>query len=91
MAGAAEQHRLLLERRSSLPGFEHGFGHVADLVGLIAPTGRMLMIECKTETGTQSDEQKIMQRVVTQMGGLYVLARSVEDVDAALAQIGITR
>lgn len=63
----------------------------ADLVGLIAPSGRLLMIECKSEAGTQRDEQKTMQRVVTEFGGLYVLARSVEDVDAAFAALGIYR
>lgn len=63
----------------------------ADLVGLIAPTGRMLMIECKGPRGVQSDEQKIIQRVVTMFGGLYVLARDVATVDQALAPLGITR
>jgi len=56
----------------------------ADIVGLIAPTGRMLMIECKTVDGRQSPEQWVMQRVVTEFGGLYILARSMEDVDAVL-------
>jgi hypothetical protein len=63
----------------------------ADLVGLMLPHGRMLMIECKGPGGRQSAEQKVMQRVVTRFGGLYVVARSVADVDAALAQVGITR
>lgn len=62
-----------------------------DLVGLIAPWGRMLMIEAKTATGKQSKEQIVMQRVVTAFGGLYIVARSVADVDAALAELGITR
>lgn len=56
----------------------------ADLVGLIAPSGRLLMIEVKSATGTQTDEQEVMQRVVTAMGGVYLVARSVEDVDAVL-------
>lgn len=63
----------------------------ADIVGLIAPEGRMIQIEVKSDTGKQSDDQKRMQRVVSAMGGVYVLARSVADVDAALAAIGITR
>lgn len=63
----------------------------ADLVGLIAPTGRMLMVECKAARGRQRDAQRAMERVVTAFGGLYVLARSVADVDAALAAIGVTR
>lgn len=63
----------------------------ADIVGLIAPAGRLLMIECKTATGRQSPEQKTMQHVITKHGGLYILARSLSDVDAALAAVGITR
>lgn len=62
-----------------------------DIVGLIAPTGQMLMIECKSAKGRQSDAQKTMQRVVTRFGGLYVLARSLTDVDVAFAAVGITR
>lgn len=68
-----------------------GVPGTADIVGLIAPTGRMLMVEVKTATGTQSEAQKVMQRIVTAFGGLYVVARSVEDVDAALAPLGIVR
>lgn len=68
-----------------------GVPGTADIVGLIAPTGRMVQIECKSAVGVQSDEQKTMQKVVEQFGGLYLLARSVADVDAAFAQLGITR
>lgn len=68
-----------------------GVPGTADVVGLIAPTGRMLMIECKTATGRQRDAQIAMQRTVTRFGGLYVVARSLADVDAALAAEGITR
>ncbi len=63
----------------------------ADIVGLMAPSGRMLMIEVKGPKGKQSDSQKKMQAVVTRFGGLYVVARSVSDVDQALAAVGITR
>jgi hypothetical protein len=62
-----------------------------DIVGLIAPSGRMVQIEAKAEGGTQSPEQIVMERVVTAFGGLYVLAYSLEDVDKAFAAIGITR
>lgn len=63
----------------------------ADIVGLIAPSGRMLMIECKSATGAQRDDQASMQTAVESFGGLYVLARSIVDVDVALAAEGITR
>lgn len=68
-----------------------GIPGLADIVGLIAPEGRALLIEVKSDTGRQSKEQRTMQRVITSFGGLYVLARSVADVDAALAPLGIYR
>lgn len=59
----------------------------ADLVGLLAPTGRMLMVELKSPTGRSSKAQQTMRRVVEAFGGVYVLARSVADVDAALTPL----
>jgi hypothetical protein len=62
-----------------------------DIQGLISPSGRYIGIEVKTKTGKQSDAQKTFQRVVESLGGIFILARSVEDVDRALAELGITR
>jgi hypothetical protein len=44
----------------------------------------MVMIECKTATGKQREAQVVMQRVVTAMGGLYAVCRSLADADAVL-------
>ena len=55
----------------------------ADLTGILAG-GRRLEIEVKSPTGRQSADQKNYQAMITQMGGLYVLARCVGDVEAAL-------
>lgn len=47
----------------------------------------VLFIECKTETGTQSDEQKAWQAEIEQRGGVYVVCRPSqyqETIDAAL-------
>lgn len=63
----------------------------ADIQGIIRPTGRFLAIECKSAAGKQREEQVKWQRMVEEHGGLYVLARGVEDVDEALAAIGVTR
>lgn len=62
----------------------------ADISGLVLPAGRRLEIECKAKT-RQSDDQKSFQRMIENFGGLYVLARSLEDVDRALAALGVTR
>lgn len=68
-----------------------GVPGTGDICGIIAPEGRLLMIECKTATGRQRKAQVTMQRVITAMGGLYFVARSLADADAALAREGITR
>ncbi len=56
----------------------------ADITGLIRPTGRFLAIEVKTKTGRQTKDQKRYQAMVTKYGGVYILARSVADVEAGL-------
>lgn len=63
----------------------------ADISGLLLPHGQRLEIECKTSTGKQSPAQKSFQAMIEAFGGLYVLARRIADVDAALAQLGIYR
>lgn len=44
-------------------------------------SGRFLGIEVKTKRGVQSPDQKLFQRRCEALGGVYILARSVEDVD----------
>lgn len=68
-----------------------GVPGTGDICGLIAPTGRLVMIEVKTATGRLRQAQEVMRRVIEAFGGLYVVARSVEDVDRAFAAEGITR
>ena len=48
----------------------------ADLVGIWR--GRFVAIEVKATTG-QTEAQKCWQRAVDQAGGLYIVARSVEE------------
>lgn len=63
----------------------------ADIQGVLRPAGRFLAIECKSATGKQREQQVKWQRMVEDHGGLYVIARSVADVDEALAKEGIYR
>lgn len=58
----------------------------ADLTGII-PGGRRLEIEVKSEAGRQSRDQKAWQTLIERFGGLYILARSVEDVAAVLEPV----
>lgn len=41
--------------------------------------GKYYGIELKTETGTQSPDQKKWERVITEQGGVYVVIRSFEE------------
>lgn len=54
-----------------------------DLSGILKG-GRRLEIECKTATGKQREAQTRFQRMIEGLGGLYILARSVGDIDERL-------
>jgi hypothetical protein len=51
---------------------------VSDIMG-ITVDGRPLCVECKSDTGRLSREQEIWKAGWIARGGVYVLARSVED------------
>lgn len=54
---------------------------VADILAVMPDgTGRMLAIEVKTPKGKQSPDQVLFQKRLEEAGGVYVLARSVDDV-----------
>ena len=48
-----------------------------------------LWIEVKSASGRQSVEQKYFQQKVRSEAHLYVLARSIEDVEMVLGQLGV--
>lgn len=55
----------------------------ADLGGLLA-NGRAIQVEVKSPTGRLRDQQAKWREMVLRMGGVYVLARRVEDVTDAI-------
>lgn len=55
----------------------------ADLSGLLKG-GIRLEIEVKTAKGTQSQKQKWFQKRIKELGGIYILARCIEDVDQVI-------
>jgi hypothetical protein len=61
-----------------------GYPGSSDIVGIL-PGGKFLAVECKSATGKQSDKQKAFQEKVTAAGGLYLLVRSVEDLERGIA------
>lgn len=63
------------------------YGHPGsgDILGIL-PGGTFLSVECKTASGRQSKAQKLFQKMVERNGGIYVLARSVSDLERAVGQ-----
>jgi hypothetical protein len=56
-----------------------------DIIGFLR-NGRFLGIEVKAARGNQSEQQRRFQARCEQMGGLYVLARSVDDAMTAVSK-----
>ena len=50
---------------------------IADLFAI--RNGRGVWIEVKTATGRQSDKQKEFQKNIEHHGGIYIIARSIDD------------
>ncbi|MFB3894499.1 MAG: VRR-NUC domain-containing protein [Phycisphaerae bacterium] len=53
-----------------------------DITGLL-PDGRFIGVECKSADGRQSQVQKSMESEIRKRKGIYVLARSIEDIERA--------
>lgn len=70
----------------------YGLPGSADITGILRRGGRRLEIEVKTATGRQSPQQQAFQRMVETYGGVYILARSVDEavdgVERALRESG---
>lgn len=64
--------------RAGIPG-------QADITGIL-PNGARLEIEVKSATGQQTLEQRAYQAMIERFGGIYVLARSAQDVWAAIGR-----
>ena len=68
--------------RFGLPG-------MADISGIIAG-GQRIEVEAKTRTGKQRKEQVAWQKMIEGLGGLYILARTTDDVRRSLPEIAFT-
>jgi hypothetical protein len=68
-----------------------GVPGMPDIFGILAPSGRLIGIECKAARGQQTKEQVCFQAMMERHGAIYVLAKSVDDVDRALAALGVHR
>lgn len=62
-----------------------GIDGQADICGIAGPRGLMLQIEVKVGKDQQSDTQAGFQDMVEQRGGVYIIARELEETLATLA------
>jgi len=60
-----------------------------DITGLL-PDGRFIGVEVKAPNGRQSMAQKAMEQNIRHRNGLYILARSVDDVEQVLTKAKTT-
>ncbi len=58
----------------------------SDLVGILAPAGRMVALEVKTPRGRVTPEQDLFLALVRRRGGFAAVVRSVDDATSALAR-----
>lgn len=85
--GLAVPKRLLAgcPRCRNLPPVMYGLKGMADLLGIVGPSGRFLSVEVKSDTGKAREDQTHWADMVERFGGLAIReARSVEEVVEAL-------
>jgi hypothetical protein len=58
----------------------------SDLLVVVPPFGRFLGVETKAAKGRQSEKQKTFERAVRRAGGVYALAKTLEDVRRAFEE-----
>lgn len=83
LAYSRDEVEKLLAGRSARP-VQYGVAGMADLGGIAGPSGRRVEVECKVGTGRQNPNQKKWQAMIEGQGGVYILARSVDQVVAEL-------
>lgn len=64
----------------------HTFPNPDDLMQTVRVYGRFVSLEVKTENVDVEPHQKVWGRVITELGGLHAIVRSVADVDALLGE-----
>lgn len=58
----------------------------ADLVGVLAPGGRLFCLECKAPGEHPTAEQRTWAQLVRSLGGFVAVVRSADEARAALAR-----
>lgn len=78
---------VVLRRGGSKQKVSAGVDGQADLSGIVGPLGRRLEIEVKACKDRMRDSQKGFARMITDLGGIYIVARDVAECLAALSGV----
>ena len=65
----------------------YGVPGTPDVHGILRPSGRFIGVECKTGNAVMTRLQEIARDEITDAGGLYVEARTIDDVHDALIEL----
>lgn len=76
--GATYDPRKKTYRAVSGVGYKYG---VPDVCLLLAPSGRFVGVECKAGKGVLSEHQKTLKNAIEAVGGLYLVAKGVGDIE----------
>lgn len=68
-----------------VPAGKYGYDGEPDMIACYR--GLYIAIEGKTSTGQQMYDQKVVQKEIEDAGGIYIVARSVEDVQKRIDTI----
>ena len=71
--------------QNGVPKAKPGLGTGSlDLIGILAPSGRLVALDAKTGNAVASKEQKLFMSLVRKMGGFAATFRTVEEAEAAV-------
>ena len=77
----------LVDQRGQL--VRYGQPGSADVLGVASPSGRLIAIEVKAARGKLSERQQAWGAMIQRHGGVYIIARSVEEALGGLRDHGV--
>lgn len=64
---------------------KYGLKGSSDIIAV--RNGKLICVECKSASGRMEPEQKLFRDRIQEKGGIYILARSVDDLEKRKAEI----
>ena len=73
-----------IQRRNGSQGYIKNAKRGAPDIIVFLPNGYYVLLEVKSDTGKQSQEQKDYQTLLQKLGGMYHIVRSLDEVEVVL-------